>query len=973
MGRERDYHYKIALTSHKKGDTRKKLFEKAQTEVDDIKSKGGDAYWRYHGSGKAYVYVTKSTSGGKYYSKPTKPVTTIEKSTSQPSTYESKASGYGSIEVGKTPEATTVYVKKGEIPDTVSLSSGTTIVDTSKPVERTYTYTKPSEVKQDADRDTVSSRTIDSLPPVFSSILSRLPNVINILKSDLPPDQKSFEVKKKTSNDPYFYMLRHGDPKYTKELEPVFTRDKYSFLGLYNPVNQLRDFKRQLDYEENYMRAYESLSPEEKEVYGFRYTEWEDVPPQDIKYYEGGERYLGRLSEDEKEKMVEDYIESPDFKKYLKTPEGESEFSAILQDVQEKNMSETSKVDIFGFKVDVPTGRALSRGLQSGGYGTWPLWAGEETTAKERLATFRIFESDEQRKEKIFQSLGFPTRAYRSVAETGVSAVAYPITLPQTAIKYVTGEGNIFDFGGRVSTGDTLILPDVAEELGKRKVSPVQGVISGSIGEAFTWGESSFSDTATKYPVETLFASAGEIVGLWMGGHAYAKIKSGAMKSYDLFKTGMGKHGINIPSFPARYRPTNIIRNQYWKWRVKRGKAIELPPELPMKEGTLPSDLSYASGSNPTERIADMFKKFKESQSFDPITGEMYNVGIHTTTSPWLKPLVWMKKGRESAGVSFAPFGAGSPRFLRLSKISDYYYGSSAPTTFSLIPKLNLPTAPLLHFGKIKSIPTYLRNAPYKIIDKYIKKNTGVYVAPKMYKGGGEYEVIARGFALRQGVRYVTKIEGVYVPLPEFTLIGRGGLGFGQKIVSNPFVSNVREFVSPVSYMPSYNISLINPSYIGSLFNTAIPSRSSSSTSNKISIPSRPQTSYSGFKSSTGSSGIGSIISSGSGSGSSILSSIGSGFSGSGSGYSGSFGSGSSGSGSSSSITFGSSSVAFGSSYSPPVANYTPPINITIPKPWDEPPKRRKIKGKIKTIPKKYKYRQFKIKNILKDLGVDTF
>ena len=168
MGRERDYHYKIALTSNRTGDTREKLFERAQTEVADIKSRGGDAYWRYAGSGNAYVYVTRTSSGGKPYSKPTKPITTVTKSTSQPSTYESKASGYGSIEVGKTPEATTVYVKKGEIPDTVSLSPGTTIVDTSKPVTQTYTYTGRPDKPQEPN--VFKKPMIGNVFPYFSEI-----------------------------------------------------------------------------------------------------------------------------------------------------------------------------------------------------------------------------------------------------------------------------------------------------------------------------------------------------------------------------------------------------------------------------------------------------------------------------------------------------------------------------------------------------------------------------------------------------------------------------------------------------------------------------------------------------------------------------------------------------------------------------------------------------------------------------------
>lgn len=601
-----------------------------------------------------------------------------------------------------------------------------------------------------------------------------------------------------------------------------------------SPFTPLKPGLTQLAYEQ----ALRRMSEEEKHEFGYRYTEWEDVPVEDRPRQYGFQQYWASLSEEEKKKIVEQYKGSQKFKSFKESPGGRYQREEIARSELEKEISK-----------------------EYGPLATYTTGVYDYETAETIMARGHYTESS------VFSDLSLRSRIRTSLAESGLRAVSYPITLPQTAIKYATGSGDWTDVGGRVSSGQTLgYLPDVSKEIDKLKISPTEGAISGLIGEAISGGKSTYLETAEKYPLETAAATTGEGFGLITAGSAVGAVKTATTRGLDY----VGLRFANTPIYSRfyaavqPYTPKNLIRKAYWKYRKYTGSAKELPPEMVFKESALPSDLSMAPGGSPQQRINSLVKAFDKSRS-QTVYGDQVYTGVHTTTSPWMKPFVFLKKGRESPGVSFAPFGEGSPRFLRIGGPNTSY-----PSGISLLPKINLPTSPVLYFKNLIHMPKNLISSGYKAMNKFIKgQGSGVFVAPKMYLGGGEYEVIARGMATRLGVRSFTTVGKVVVPIPEFTmtsfspsLLSRFGGAAKSAFVSSygsvsvPYFAPGYLFTSSVSSSPSMSYPYSLPSYsLSSMLSSSVASSSVSSS------PIRGYSTLPSSGSSTGSS-IGSSLSS---------------------------------------------------------------------------------------------------------------
>ena len=533
-------------------------------------------------------------------------------------------------------------------------------------------------------------------------------------------------------------------------------------------------------FERQYKTAFETLPPKRKVEYGYRFA---DISLEELQYYPGGQEYLA----EHKEELLERYISSKGgYKEYYKSPD----------------------IDIL------ETARKAAGKTGTGSVMKEPWFIREH-------AWEVITKTPGERKKQYFDILPLPVRAYSAGFHATASATMFPVTLTQAGVKYIRGEGELTDPLGRIRTGKTF-LPDISEKLYEVKPGGPSGLISVGISEGIgklTGEESKEWETAKEYPVETGFATGGEILGLYLGGKA---IHAGKVT----ITRGMQKVG--IPSIPLKYSPVQILRKGYWKGKTRLGLVKEVPPETVFKPSALPSGLSYVPGRTISDRIGSVMKAFEKTK-VTTAKGKIYYMGVHTTAKPWLKPLTILRKGRESPGVSFAPFGKAAPRFLRIT-------GEPIPTYatrgISLFPRIRLPTAPVLFFKKIKTIPSYLRQAGYKISGKFIKKEPGVYIAPKLYKGGGEYEVIAHGFARRMGVKQFTTIEGVVVPFPKFRLIGEKGLTFAER-VTGKIPSGMKRFVSPVSYTGKASIPIFSPSYLASKI--FAPSRVSYVPSKKIS------------------------------------------------------------------------------------------------------------------------------------------
>jgi len=497
--------------------------------------------------------------------------------------------------------------------------------------------------------------------PTLKRVYARETQLQQHIGSDyLVPIKKEPEYKEVT--------LRPGEAFIGGKVVPATypgTPTEVAYLGLgkeYFAAPSQEVFTRQ------YRSAYERLSPVQKAEFNVKYMDWSDVPVEKIKYYLGGKQYLESLPPEEKKRLISRYItEHP--REFELTPSkgGEFVFQSVLKHSPILGVPAAIGSFIFGGEKTVK--KAFEFGTKE--------WKIEKA--------WKIITTDPYTlKQKEYESFDPFSKAIYSTSYATLSAISWPVTLTQTGVKYITGKGAVTDPFGRIKTGETLILPDVSKELGERKLGGPSGIISVGISEGVSklTGEPTKEwETAQKYPVETGFATVGELVGLWAGGRAVGIGKA---------SVSAGLKKIGVPGIPLKYRPVQLIRKGYWKGRVRLGLAEELPPETMFKPGTLPSGLSYVPGRTSAERIANLRRAFKETKVITT-TGEESFAGVHTTAQSWFKPIVILRKGRESPGVSFAPIGKGTPRFLRITGEPSIYEIRG----ISLFPKIRLPTAPV--------------------------------------------------------------------------------------------------------------------------------------------------------------------------------------------------------------------------------------------------------------------------------------
>ena len=582
----------------------------------------------------------------------------------------------------------------------------------------------------------------------------------------------------------HLYLTKYAEPEERKQLQQSLggSKDEYS---------------------QSYMAAYESLTPEEKSGYGYKFTNWKGVPPQNIQHYPGGKRYLESLSSEEKEELITKYMSSKSWTDYISSDKGQRARQAVASSLHEKKITEPGTL-IPGWLN--PFGGDIKQPQWMADLNVSTIAIYDYPTAERSIAEKQVLSGGD-----VYSGLGFRTRNIYSTSEAMLSAALYPVTLAQTGVKYVTGKGKITDPLGRIKSGKTF-LPDVGKKLAEDKITPTSGVISGSIGMFISPDESRYRETVMKYPIESGSASMGEFIGIYVGGKA---VHAGKVT---IIKAG---HRIGIPSIPAKYNPLLRVRTGYWKARDKLGLAKEVPPETVFQTKALPDKLSFAPGKTPAERIVETIKAFKKTKV---LSGTDDYLGVHSSTDPWMKPIAWLRKGRESSGISIAPVGEGSPRFLRLTGDVTPSYSTSG---FSLFPKIKLPTAPIFSFSNLRRIPSYLQDKSYELSNVFIKKKPGAYIAPKLYKGGGEYEGILRGFARRLGTKQYTIIDDVAVPFPRFKLIEKGSMTVRESVFHS-IPSNVKSFVSPFSIITRKStISMLSPSYLTSVITESKPSYSS--------------------------------------------------------------------------------------------------------------------------------------------------
>lgn len=290
--------------------------------------------------------------------------------------------------------------------------------------------------------------------------------------------------------------------------------------------------------------AHGRLTPEQKREFGYRYTGWKEVPAVERKQYYGGKKHLKSLSPSEREQLIERYKKE------------EPAASLVFQELY--------KV-LHGKSYEDPMEKQMWKGL--------------------------TMSSGEMQKD-FWKSVPAPLRWQMSGVHAFTSALAWPITLPQSLVKLATG-------------GKTLILPDVGKELSKHKPSASpHGLISTGISEGIGALTGKGSDAWAKFqadPISGFSATIGELAGLKVG----SIVVGGGLKTYRTAKIGL-KYGkedmlayirgeqVLVKSYPVAKGYPHIFRKgdryaSIWKYKgfgkkelVSLKKAAKLG-----KEGTM--------------------------------------------------------------------------------------------------------------------------------------------------------------------------------------------------------------------------------------------------------------------------------------------------------------------------------------------------------------------------------------------------
>jgi len=565
-------------------------------------------------------------------------------------------------------------------------------------------------------------------------------------------------------------------------------------------------------------KTWKTLTPGEKEEYGYRYTPWESIPIGKRKHYYGAGKYFGTLSLVQQQDLISKVLSRG------KTITGEPQLTGMWG---VKGISGISPLVL------------AQRGAEFKKAGlTWEQ-AIQRTTWEAISLPEQVF------KTRTFEGLPFWERYQYAGSQNLINATLFPVTLTQMGIKYVRGEGDLLDIGKRIETGKTLTGFDVSKQLQKVSMGP-PGLVSAGIGEAITLGKSEAFETMAKYPIESVFATGGELLGLYFGGKLAHGAKVTTIRGLSLARKGISKYtGTLLPGYETfmKYHPINIIRRIYWGAKRRAGLAEYVPEERVWDPFVLIGKKRFAEQPGAIQQM----KIFEKTRMITPSKDIL---SIHTSaTKPGIGSLFRIKKGilHETPGLSVSAYGRGSPYFLRVTGTPVSYSTSGV----SLFPKIWRPTAPVFQLKNIFRLPSGIRGKGYGITGKYIlKQPRGQYgfIAPKVEMGGPEIEAIIRGgtWATRTSKFYYTTYSGVAIPLPRYAII-HGGTPYG--FISTKIPSGLKQFVSISTSASTPSIPLIRPGYIGSVLSKpSYPSKPISYISQSYS-KSLPR-SYSGISSS---------------------------------------------------------------------------------------------------------------------------
>jgi len=255
-------------------------------------------------------------------------------------------------------------------------------------------------------------------------------------------------------------------------------------------------------------------------------------------------------------------------------------------------------------------------------------------SALETQAKIRAQTHIPEYREQYYEEMHPAQRISSSFISNLTQAAMWPVTLPQTVVKYATGTGEWTDVGGRITTGKPLFLPDVGTSLYKASPEGPSGLIGATISEAITLGEAPAFEKAQKYPLETAAGTIGEILGLKAGAYGAQKFWTGQKT----VKVPFSKASVNIRvPYGSQIRPAALGKG------LVRGTVEGL--KRPSFTGMSKTFLKY------TPKVHNVMTKLsrKTYVGYKVLTRATETLGRVIKSPTMKKALRWAGKGQQEA------------------------------------------------------------------------------------------------------------------------------------------------------------------------------------------------------------------------------------------------------------------------------------------------------------------------------------
>lgn len=256
-------------------------------------------------------------------------------------------------------------------------------------------------------------------------------------------------------------------------------------------------------------QEFEKLPEQEKHEIGYRYTDWGKVSPGEIKQYYGGGKYLKNVTPAQKEQLTQRYIKGGGLTR-------EENIPSTIHQIRRTGIAPL---------VYSETGDSV-----------------QVVQKRKEMAWEQITKTPQQIKETYWQKLSPPMKWGSAFAYTTVQTATWPVTLPQQGIKLLTGK---------------QVGPDIAGFFETHRPPAPRGALG--IGFSVIDGINNTQrelEKAVQDPVSTVFATAGEYLGMRVGAQIVS-VPFGAMK-YG-FKYGVRK----TPEIFYKLRTYTTTQPQY--------------------------------------------------------------------------------------------------------------------------------------------------------------------------------------------------------------------------------------------------------------------------------------------------------------------------------------------------------------------------------------------------------------------------